>query len=217
MRARLRFVLCLAAVGLGALGLARQTRPTSVVATREQIRSVTPARSSSDRSDELPRVRHDVIAATRTLPLPIAEPDPLAALPSLSAQPSSPARSAAIAAVVTDVGRTDTAGALDLAQALRSGLDDGTLEHRLQIWTEAAPAEAVAWVKAQPAGALRDRLLARAAYVRVQQNPAEALELLQLMSPDPANESSTRAVLKLWQQRDPAGAIAWLAQNLRSG
>jgi len=118
---------------------------------------------------------------------------------------------------VTDVGRTDTAGALDLAQALRSGLDDGTLEHRLQIWTEAAPAEAVAWVKAQPAGALRDRLLARAAYVRVQQNPAEALELLQLMSPDPANESSTRAVLKLWQQRDPAGAIAWLAQNLRSG
>jgi hypothetical protein len=119
--------------------------------------------------------------------------------------------------VVTDVGRTDNAGALDLAQALHSGTDDGTLEHRLQLWTEQAPADAIAWVISQPAGAPRDRLLARAAYVRVQSNPAEALELLQLMSADPANESATQAVLKLWQQRDPAGATAWLARNPRSG
>jgi hypothetical protein len=129
----------------------------------------------------------------------------------------SPERSDAIAAVVNEVGRTDTAGALDLAQALRSGMDDGTLEHRLQIWTEEAPADAIAWVKAQPSGAPRDRLLARAAYVRVQSNPAEALELLQLMSADPANEHVTRSVLKLWQQRDPAGATIWLTQNPRSG
>jgi hypothetical protein len=215
MRIRTGIVLSLAAVGLGGLSLAWQNQPAPGVAPRHHAPAASHLRPEPTRRDELPRVHPATIASTskpRTL-----EADPLAPLPSLSAQPPSPERSAAIATMVADVGRTDTAGALDLAQALRSGLDDGSLEHRLQIWTEEAPAEGIAWVKALPAGAVRDRLLARAAYVRIQQNPAEALELLQLMSPDPANEPATQAVLKLWHQRDPAGATAWLARNSSSG
>jgi len=122
-------------------------------------------------------------------------------------------RTGTVDAAVYQVGRSDAAGALDIAQTFQVGLHDGTLEHRLQLWAEQAPAAAIAWVKARPPGAQRDRLLARAAYVRVQTNPPAALELLALMSPDPANEAPTRAVLQLWQRRDPAAATAWLTQN----
>jgi hypothetical protein len=124
-------------------------------------------------------------------------------------------RAGAIEAAINQVARTDAAGALEIAQTFQVGLHDGTLEHRLQLWTEQAPADAVAWVQSRPAGPARDRLLARAAYVRVQTDPPAAMELLSLMSSDPASEAPTRAVLQLWQRRDPAAATAWLTQNGR--
>lgn len=124
-------------------------------------------------------------------------------------------RAGAIEAAINQVARTDAAGALEIAQTFQVGLHDGTLEHRLQLWTEQAPADAVAWVKSRPLGPARDRLLARTAYVRVQTDPPAAMELLALMSSDPANDAPTRAVLQLWQRRDPAAATAWLTQNGR--
>jgi hypothetical protein len=216
MRWRVVTVCCIATAVLGDLGLALRNRPPASVASPAAQAPVAPiAQARPERRAEFPR-GHDH-AVPIAPPTRIPEPDPLAALSALAAQPPGPDRSATIAAMVHDVGRTDTAGALGLAQVLRSGTDDGALEHRLQLWTEQAPTDAIAWVKALPAGAQRDRLLARAAYVRVQSNSTEALELLQLMSADPANEHVTQSVLKLWQQRDPAGATAWLAQNTRSG
>lgn len=144
-----------------------------------------------------------------------SDQDIAAALTWLGQLETSPDRARAIDAAANQIGRTDAAGALELGPALQTGTNDGMLEHRLQLWTEETPAEAVAWVKARPPGRQQDCLLARAAYVRVQSNPAEAMDLLQLMNDDPANAAVTRSVVRLWQIRDPAGANAWVAQNRR--
>ncbi len=207
---RLSLIACATAAVLGGLGFVTW-HPASSTA-ESHLAAVSPAAPKNEWRAGLPRGHSP--SSTAPTPAPSA-PDPLTLLPALATQPAGRERTDAVATLVTEIGRTDSASALDLALAL-PGADDGTLEHRLQLWTETAPAEAIAWVKAQPAGATRDRLLARAAYVRVQSNPAEALELLQLMSAEPANDAPTRAVLKLWQQRDPAGADRWLAQNLKT-
>ncbi len=74
--------------------------------------------------------------------------------------------------LIAEIGRTDPAGALELAVATGAAPDDGSLEHLAQIWAEERPAEAVAWIARQPAGEWRDRLAVRIARVRAQQESA---------------------------------------------
>lgn len=123
-----------------------------------------------------------------------------------------PADAALAAATATaEVAQSDPAGALDLAQVLRIGLDDGSFEHRAQIWTEDDPSAAVDWVKSQPAGALRDRLLARIAWVRAQREPAEAADLvLNHMRPGETQTEALMATVRHWAVREPAEAAEWI-------
>ena len=133
----------------------------------------------------------------------------LAWLTGLSATDQPPAAEA----VIAQINQTDPAGALEVAAAFRIGLNDGRQEHLIQIWTEAKPAEAMAWVRAQPAGPVRDRLLARTAHVRAQQDPADAASLvLGHMPPGPAQEEALMNVVRQWAVRDPAAAAAWVSQ-----
>jgi hypothetical protein len=116
------------------------------------------------------------------------------------------------AAAVAQVAQADPAGALDLAQVLQIGLADGSFEHRAQIWTEDDPAAAMAWVKAQPVGPLRDRLLARIAWVRAQSEPAEAADLvLNHMQPGELQTQALLATVRHWAVREPAEAAEWIA------
>lgn len=118
-------------------------------------------------------------------------------------------RALAAGAAITQVAQTDRAGALDLAQALKVGLDDGSLEHMAQVWTEEEPLAAVSWVTTQPAGLMRDRLVARIAWVRAQQEPAEAANLLlQHLPPGDTRDSALLAVVRQWARRDPTGLAA---------
>lgn len=111
------------------------------------------------------------------------------------------------------VVRTDPAGALDLALALRVGLDDGSFERMAQLWAEEHPADAVNWAVNQPRGPMRDRLLARVAHVRAQQEPAEAARLvLDHMAPGTARDAAVLAVVRQWAIRDHAGAALWVDQ-----
>lgn len=121
-------------------------------------------------------------------------------------------RRLAAATTTAQVAQADPAGALDLSQVLRVGLEDGSFEHLAQLWTEEEPAAAVNWVMAQPAGPVRDRLLARIAWVRGQSDPAEAAGLvLKHMQPGEAQTSAVVSVVRQWAVRDPAEAAEWVA------
>lgn len=120
-------------------------------------------------------------------------------------------RSLAAGATTAQVRQADPAGALDLSQALRVGLDDGSFEHLAQLWTEDDPRAATDWVATQPAGALRDRLLARIAWVRAATDPAEASALvLNHMQPGETRSQAVLAVVHQWAMREPGEAAEWV-------
>ena len=142
-----------------------------------------------------------------------AEQDIGGALTWLTSLLDSADRSLASEASTRQVARTDPAGALELALALRVGLDDGSFERMAQLWAEEHPADAVNWAVNQPRGPVRDRLLARVAHVRAQQEPAEAARLvLDHMAPGTARDAAVLAVVRQWAVRDHAGAALWVDQ-----
>lgn len=118
--------------------------------------------------------------------------------------------------IFSEIGRDDPAGALALGQALGYGTADGRMEHIAQMWTEAEPAAAVAWVTAQAPGAERDRLLARVALVRVSQDPAEAARLLGAMTDGGSRDAAIAATIARLRIYDPAKADAWQALLARN-
>lgn len=121
-------------------------------------------------------------------------------------------QNAAVAATA-QVAQDDPAGAIELAQLLHIGVDDGSLERLAQLWTEERPGEALDWIVHRPADPLRDRLLARIAWTRAQREPAEAAGLvLNHMTPGDARDAALLAVVRQWAVRDPAPATAWVAQ-----
>jgi hypothetical protein len=116
-------------------------------------------------------------------------------------------------AATGQVAQDDPAGAIELAQLLRVGLDDGSVERMAQLWTEEKPREAVEWIARRPADAVRDRLVARIAWTRAQSEPAEAAGLvLAHMTPGEARDDALLGVVRQWAVRDPAPATAWVAQ-----
>lgn len=120
-------------------------------------------------------------------------------------------QTSAVEAVIAQVNQSDPAGAMSVAAEFGIGLADGRQEHVMQLWTEQDPARAVAWITAQPAGPSRDRLLARTAYVRAQQEPVQAAGLvLDQMSAGPAQGDALMVVVRQWAVRDPAGAADWV-------
>lgn len=120
-------------------------------------------------------------------------------------------RNLASVASTNQVARADPAGALELALALRVGLDNGSFERMAQLWAEEHPTDAVNWAINQPPGPVRDRLLARIAHVRAQQEPAEAARLvLENMAPGGARDAAVLSVVRQWAVRDYAEAALWV-------
>jgi hypothetical protein len=68
--------------------------------------------------------------------------------------------------VRSQVAAADPATAIEISDLMDVGRDDGTLAHIVQMWAEENPSAAAAWAERQPAGPLRDELLARIALVR---------------------------------------------------
>ncbi|MDQ5978412.1 MAG: hypothetical protein QG602_1386, partial [Verrucomicrobiota bacterium] len=113
--------------------------------------------------------------------------------------------------LITAVAQSDRAGALDLSRLLRVGLEDGSAERMAQIWTEENPRAAVDWAIRQPAGPVRDRLLARIVHVRAQQDPVEAARLVaDGFAPGTMRDQATLAVVRQWAARDAFAASAWV-------
>jgi len=115
-------------------------------------------------------------------------------------------------AVTDQVGQSDPIGALELAELLRVGSDDGSLFHYAQLWTEENPQAAVAWAVQHKPGQLRDQLLTRVAWVRAQSDPVEAATLvLQHLDAGPVRDQAIAGVVRHWAVRDQVAAEAWVS------
>lgn len=124
-----------------------------------------------------------------------------------------PDRHTAATTVTSQVAQSDPAGAIELSALLRTNVEDGSLEHLAQLWTEEKPREAQDWIVGQPTSPLRERLIARIAHVRAQQEPAAAASLvLNHMATGETRDRAVLAVVRQWAVRDPASAAAWVAQ-----
>ena len=122
-------------------------------------------------------------------------------------------RRVAALAATAQVAQDDPAGAIELAQLLHVGVDDGSLEHLAQVWTEENPRAAVDWIAHRPSDPVRDRLLARIAWARAQTDPTEAAGLvLTQLPPGDSRDEALIGVVRQWAGRDPAPASAWVAQ-----
>jgi hypothetical protein len=102
------------------------------------------------------------------------------------------------AATIAQVVQSDPAGAIRIAEALGTGVDDGSVERIVQLWTEESPGEAIAWVRTRPADPLRDRLVMRIAHVRSQQNPTEARQLITTLIAPGAAQAAALRELDAW-------------------
>ncbi|HEX2860297.1 MAG TPA: hypothetical protein VHN79_01600 [Lacunisphaera sp.] len=122
-------------------------------------------------------------------------------------------RTAAARAATAQVAQTDPAGAIELARLLGPAVEDGRMERLAQLWTEENPRAAQAWIENRPADAWSDRLLARIAHVRAQQEPAAAAGLvLNRMAAGAARDDALVNVARQWALRDPDAAAAWVDQ-----
>jgi len=72
----------------------------------------------------------------------------------------------------SQIAASDPAAAIEISDLMDVGRNDGTLAHIAQLWAEENPSAAAAWVEKQPAGPLRDELLARIARVQAARRAA---------------------------------------------
>lgn len=122
-------------------------------------------------------------------------------------------RASAQADIVAQVAKSDPAKAVSVSDAFSIGRDDGTVEHTVQLWATERLPDALAWIRAQPAGADRDQLLARIALVQAETEPAGAAQLVtDLMTVGPMQDNAVLSIVQEWALRDPTAAEAWVTQ-----
>ena len=106
---------------------------------------------------------------------------------------------------------SDPRRALELA--IEHGLEGAAgavIGNLAQQWAAADLRATLAWVKDQPASAIREDLVARVGYVWSLADPAAAADFV--AAETPAGEAQVEAaisVLHQWSRRDPAAARAW--------
>ena len=77
--------------------------------------------------------------------------------------------------IVSLVGQTDPGHAIQVADLLGVGRNDGSVEHIAQLWSIEDLNASLRWAEAQRPGAERDQLLARIAAVQAETAPADAV------------------------------------------
>jgi hypothetical protein len=129
----------------------------------------------------------------------------------LEISPTEP-RAEALEAVCFGLAESDPASAVALAATVSLHERPGAiLENLIQRWAGADSVAALAWANAQPAGELRDHLVARIAFVRAAKAPAEAARLIVENIPSGAIQAeATMTVIHLWARRDFAATAGWV-------
>jgi hypothetical protein len=110
--------------------------------------------------------------------------------------------------IVSQLGQTDPAQAIEVADVLGVGRNDGSVEHIALLWAAQDLHASLQWVEAQPPGVQRDRLLAR---VNTLQQPAVAASTaLNEISPGPIQEDAIANAVRSWSYQDAAAASQWV-------
>lgn len=142
-----------------------------------------------------------------------AAKDPAAALAGVMKLPAGAERNEALGAVCSGLAESDPASAVKLAHSL--GLDTqpgAVMANLVQQWASADVASALDWADQQPAGAGRDELTTRVAFVLSQTDPADAATLVtKQISSGAGQDDALIMVLHQWAEQDLSGATAWMA------
>lgn len=126
-------------------------------------------------------------------------------------------RAAAASEIVSQVGQTDPGHAIEVADVLGIGRNDGTVEHIAQLLAIQNLQAALDWTEAQPPGPQRDQVLARIVTVEAERSPADAANtVLQQMSPGKEQTNAIAPIVREWSIRDTPAAATWI-QNLPQG
>jgi hypothetical protein len=139
------------------------------------------------------------------------EPEGHDAFAAAAAIPDPALREETLARLCYQKAESDPCGALDLA--IVHGLEGaagGVIGNLAQQWAAIDLPAAIAWVKTQPEGALREDLVARVGYVWSLDDPAGAAGFV--AGETPAGEAQVEAaisVLHQWSIRDSGAARAW--------
>ncbi|MDB6055266.1 MAG: hypothetical protein JWN25_2789 [Verrucomicrobiales bacterium] len=105
----------------------------------------------------------------------------------------------------------DPAGAVRLAR--ERTVDPGASEGLIQNWADKDFPKATEWIAALPPGDERDRLNARAAFIKSQTDPATAAKLVAERIPTgDAQTEAAISVLHQWALKDITGAATWASQ-----
>jgi len=108
----------------------------------------------------------------------------------------------------------DPVAAIAGAERYSLGEEPGAvMENLVQQWADADLNAAYTWVEAKPAGAQRDALAARVAFVWSQSQPAQAANwLIQETEPGAEQEEAIMSIVHQWGLQDMTGATAWVEQ-----
>jgi hypothetical protein len=111
------------------------------------------------------------------------------------------------------ISQSNPAEAINTAK--QYGVEDkgGFYENLVEQWASMDATAALDWVAQLPAGAGRDRMMARVAFAEAQVSPGDAADLVvKEIPPGPAQDEAAMSVLDQWGSRDFAGASAWADQ-----
>ena len=122
-------------------------------------------------------------------------------------------RNSALADACVGLSQSNPAEAINTAR--QYGVEDqgGFYENTVEQWAAGDTTAALAWVAQFPAGAGRDGMMARVAFVEAQVSPGDAADLVvKEIPPGPAQDEAAMSVLHQWALLDFAGALAWADQ-----
>lgn len=121
-------------------------------------------------------------------------------------------REAALVDAGSDLARENPARALELsARSFRTDQPSAVLENLVQRLAEDRFPAALAWILEHSAGAQREELLARLAWVEARRDPpAAAQRVVDHMRPGDTQDEAVISVLHQWARHDASAALAWV-------
>jgi hypothetical protein len=137
--------------------------------------------------------------------------DAEAALDWVSSLEDPAARRSARSTVCFALAEKDPRRAVTLALAHGADEDDdrGLLESLTMQWCEKECETVVDWVREQPPGEWRERLLSRVSFVLSKSDPAAAAHLISGLKPGTVQDEAAMAVLHQWALQDSSAALRW--------
>lgn len=115
--------------------------------------------------------------------------------------------------ICAKAGENDPALAIRLAIESEVEVPLNLLENLTAVWAARDGKAARAWVEGQPAGEVRDHMMARIVHALAQGNPTEAAKMVSTdIPPGDVQIEAAISVVHQWARKDLAGAEDWVSR-----